>query len=230
MKPFRLHISLASDVVISEFSPSLDGIIYEALSQKFCEYSADEINKEMKKILKFNDALGVFHASSLRFVISAEQGLIASSYARVDCTNHKLLSEMMMPNSKKGDKYIKIITAGGPYKKRLTRRQSYKASSCIFEAVGDVDSIVMLLANAFVGIGYDAFNVGCGSILNLHAELIEEDISLFEDGKVKRCLPFSPELAGLKGNIQLTPPYFNKNKCIIGLSPQRVVAIPQTQL
>ena len=209
MVPCRILLRLMSPVVLSAMSPSLDGILFEALSQRAPGKSDEEILLKLKSVLAFNESLGVFHASSLQFGVSSRSGLIAQDYYRVDYLHEgKRTSEMFSPNGAR-DKYRNIIVAGGPTKKRLTGRPAYSAPYAVFDAMGDPRKISDLLKNTFVGVGYDAQNVGMGHFDTDSIEIIqlEEDVSLVEKGLAKRCLPEGYASGGEALTI-LVPPYY----------------------
>ena len=74
-KPYRVIMSSLTPVVISGIAPSLDGILYEALSQAIPSNDPGVVLARLNEILLFNDELGVFHASSLRLASRPNRGL-----------------------------------------------------------------------------------------------------------------------------------------------------------
>jgi hypothetical protein len=110
-------MSSLTPVVISGIAPSLDGILYEALSQVIPSNEPDTVLARLKEILLFNDELGVFHASSLRFGITPEQGIGAASSVRCDYLGDEKLSSAMFSPRSRGGKFTRVITTGGPTKK-----------------------------------------------------------------------------------------------------------------
>jgi hypothetical protein len=81
MQSYRVIMKGVSPVVISGIAPSLDGILYEALSQVLATESSGIILTRLREILLFNEELGVFHASSLTFAITPEHGVNAKGRA-----------------------------------------------------------------------------------------------------------------------------------------------------
>lgn len=92
-KPYRVIMSSLTPVVISGIAPSLDGILYEALSQAIPSNEPGVVLARLKEILLFNDELGVFHASSLRFGITPEQGIGATTSVRCDYLSPEKLGD-----------------------------------------------------------------------------------------------------------------------------------------
>lgn len=96
-------MSSLTPVVISGIAPSLDGILYEALSQAIPSNEPGVVLARLKEILLFNDELGVFHASSLRFGITPEQGIGATTSVRCDYLSpEKLSTAMFSPRIHRG--------------------------------------------------------------------------------------------------------------------------------
>ena len=221
-------VTLGSPVVITEFAPQFDALVFEALRQKYCQLSDEECLNKMKKILLFNNELGVFHASSMRFTVSPEHGVIAQEYIRIDYLKDKLSSDMFAPNGRKGN-YVGIPTAGGPTKKRLTTRLSYNAKYCIFDAVGDKEAISVLLNNTHFGIGYDA-NCGCGEVIDLDFITLDDDVSIQCQGAARRNVPIGSSLKGIESNSRLIPPYYLKDLQQATISAERIVSIPHSQV
>lgn len=211
-KPCRVVLKMLSPVVISALPPSLDGILFESLRQRSPGKSDEELCEQLKDVLAYHDKIGVFHASSMRFGVTREQGLVASNYRRVDTLHEgKRSSEMFLPNGK--NRYVNIVVAGGPTKSRMTVRPAYSAPYVVFDALGDTSAIADLLCNTFVGVGYDALNVGMGGFDTESIEIIvlEEDLSLVENGLAMRPVPtgFARGEAVLS---PLVPPYYQNKK------------------
>ncbi len=164
LKPFRLVMKTVTPVVITEYAPNLDGIIFASLEQVYPGAAHSTLVESMKDFLLFNDQLQCFHSSCLRFVVTPEQGLVARSYFRTDRLEDKLTSDLY---ATKNGKYPGLMIAGGPTKRRLSERSSYESAIYSFDGVGCAETIKRLLLTAFVGIGYDSFNVGNGEIIDI---------------------------------------------------------------
>jgi hypothetical protein len=218
--PFRLILRMMTPVVFSDFAPTLDGLLFEALSKRFPEKTDQELREELKQYLAFNEDLGVFHASSAMIGIDNEHGLVAKEYMRVDVLQNKLSDEMFSPK-KRGGKYSKIVVAGGPTKKRLTSRPAYAAAYIAFDGLGDVSPIKALLETYVIGIGYDAQNINSGAFSECIEIVLESDLSLFSEQKASRPLPAESEASGMTAMVRLLPPYYygNLHK---GVSPARI--------
>ncbi|HSG61002.1 MAG TPA: hypothetical protein VLA24_06150, partial [Pseudomonadales bacterium] len=122
--PLRLILKMRSPVVLTAVSPTLDGILFEALKQRAPGKSNLDILSALKEVLAFNASLGVFHASSMRFGVNANTGLVALDYYRTDYLHEgKRSSSMFSPNGK--NRYKKLVVTGGPTKRRLTHRHAY---------------------------------------------------------------------------------------------------------
>lgn len=223
-KPCRVLLKMLSPIVVSAFAPTLDGVLFEALRQRSPDKSDEELREKLKGVLKFNDELGVFHASSMRFGVTREQGVTTWEYRRGDQLHEgKRSSSMFSPNGK--NRYKEIVVAGGPTKKRMTIRPAYCVPYAVFEAFGDASAIKDLLSNTFVGLGYDAQNVGMGAFDSacIEAFELEMDLSVSEAGLAKRPIPFG--LAeGVATDAVLLPPYYagTRQQCVV---PERVSLI-----
>lgn len=222
-KPIRIILTLKSPVVLTALAPALDGVLFEAMSQRYPAESHENIVERMKSILAYNSDLGVFHASSMYFGVNSESGLITGNYYRTDYLHEDKRSSFMFgPNGTNG-KYKNIIVAGGPTKKRLTSRSSYRAQFVIFDALGDKSAILSLLENTFVGVGYDTQNCGMGQfdVNNIEVIPLPEDISLLKDGHARRQLPAGAAL-GVEVQTRVLPPYYLKSNIITAVAPERV--------
>lgn len=215
---------MLSPIVMTEFAPTLDGVLFEGLMQRSPEKSHEEISEKLKQVLAFNEEAGVFHASSMRFGVTREQGVTTWEYRRGDRLHEgKRSSSMFLPNGK--NRYKDIVVAGGPMKKRMTIRPAYCTPYAVFDALGDVHAIKDLLSNTFVGLGYDAQNVGMGAFECASIEIMEldMDVSLSEAGLAKRPVPFGLS-DGVVADAALRPPYYaeKKQRCVV---PERVSLI-----
>jgi hypothetical protein len=91
----------------------------------------------------------------------------------------------------------------------------------VFDACGDACQILKLLANTFVGIGYDAQNAGMGQFDEDSIEIIplKADLSLVSDGVAMRSLP-AGTATGLVGETPLRPPYYSPERVLCNLAPR----------
>jgi hypothetical protein len=214
---------MLSPSVITELSPTLDGILFEALRQRAPLKTNAEILDTLKTIVAFNEALGVYHCSSLRFGVTPKESVVALNYCRTDYLHEgKRSSDMFAPNGVKG-KYKQIVVAGGPTKKRMSIRPAYAAPFALFDVYGDANAIVDLLKNTFVGIGYDAQNAGMGHFdtESIEVTILPEDVSLVEAGQAKRPLP-AGAAGGLHIMANLRPPYYENHRVPCS-APERIV-------
>ncbi len=219
---FRLALPLKTPVVLTDFAPTLDALVYEALSQRSPAASREELLQEMRTYLQFNEQYGVFHASAMRFGLTLQRGLTAATYVRTDRhTPEKLSSEMFAPNGARG-KYTRLQLAGGPTKNRLREMPAYSAPYAVFDGFGNPYAIKSLLEFFVLGIGYDAQNRQMGAFDDVHiAPDLEEDSSLLLSDTANRPLPASSGVKGVPGLSPLLPPYYLPEKQSV-VTPQRV--------
>lgn len=231
LKPYRVVITTGTPIVLTQFAPSFDALVYEAMEQATSK-SHDEIISEMKSIVKWNDDLGVFHASSMRFIVSEEYAVTKKNYVRIDVQKDLFRSENFAPNNTRKKVYSPIVTAGGPFKKRVSERLAYSAMAVCFDAVCDENTVKRLLLNNFVGVGYDGFSAGMGEIKTLEMLELEDDVSIHFEGAVKRNIPVS-KASGLNGEVVETPvipPYYTKHNRVESYIPERINTLPHNML
>ncbi|EGR5926625.1 hypothetical protein [Vibrio parahaemolyticus] len=223
LKPTRFIIETGSPVVLTEFCPQFDSLVYEGLKQATL-LEHDEILSKMKELILWNPFLGVFHASAMRFGITSERGLVAKQYIRVDSLRGKLSSKNFSPNGK-GGRYVGVLTAGGAFKPRVTERLAYESPFVCFDAVCDAPKVEKLLTNMFIGVGYDAYK-GQGEIMNISSIPLSEDVSITCNGEARRNIPLlgNEAIKGIKSFSPLVPPYYSDNK-VNCISAQRVSVI-----
>lgn len=229
----RFVIETRSPIVLTAFAPQFDSLVYEALRQ-VTGLDHDGIIEKMKTLIQFNESLGVFHASAMRFGITPTQGLIPKTYIRVDSHRGKFSSRYFSPNGKpdkQGNaKYAGVMTAGGPYKPRLTERLAYECPFVCFDTVCDVAPVTTLLSNAFIGIGYDAFRAGQGEIKRITSIPLTENCSLYVNNEARRTIPATDKsITGEPSMSPLLPPYYSQQvePCV---SAPRVAVIAKQQL
>lgn len=230
LKPTRIVLTTGTPVVLTQFAPSFDALIYEALTQA-TGLNHDEIIEKMKSMILWNDELGVFHASSLRFIVTEEQALTRASYIRVDAQKELLRSENFLPNGSKG-KYAGVMTAGGPFKKRISERLAYSSPMCCFDVVCDQALVKKLLINNLVGVGYDAFSAGMGEISSVEMLDLDEDVSIQVNGKARRNLPVkhAGELNNEVVSTPVIPPYYLKDSAVESYIADRISTLPLSQI
>lgn len=221
-KPFRLILKMQTPVVLTAVAPTLDGVLFEAMSQRFCNDTPAQLVERMKDILAFHEAFQVFHASSMKFGVNGKCGLSAGTYCRADNVREKLVSSMFMPHGRNGT-YPTVVLVGGPTKTRLTRRLSHQSSFVCFDALGDPKAIAALLEHTFVGIGYDAQNCGMGAFDHRQIEIVslEQDESLICNGQAMRPLP-ADAASGIESELRLLPPYYLQTGRAKAVMPSRV--------
>lgn len=220
--PFRIILKMRTAVVLTTVAPSLDGLLYEALSQRFCMETTEQIIERLKTIVAFHDDFQVFHASSMKFGVTSQSGLSAEYYYRTDVLKEKLKSSMFLAKRQKA-KYTDLVVTGGPTKQRLTKRPAYQAQFVCFDAFGDPKAVAALLEYSFVGVGYDAQNCGMGEFDPKQIEIcrLEDDKSLISDGLAMRPLP-EHAAGGAKKKGRLRPPYYLSSEQTEAVMPPRV--------
>ncbi|GAB0154413.1 hypothetical protein [Marinobacterium sp. BA1] len=241
-RPFRLIMQLRSPVVLTDFAPSLDGVLYSVLEAHLPNADYTERLAHLDTLLTLHNE-GVYHASSMRFGVSAayENGrdlsrtVSVAKYVRSDSmARHKLKSEFYAPFGKRAaSPYPAVQTAGGPYKNRLTERDAFAAPFVVFEGHGEGPRIHDLLSHYLMGIGYDADNANAGAIGDIELVPLDSDISLvLPDGQANRCLPVAMAQAldatGLNTHNRLCPPYYQGEKVPV-IAPERVRIITNTE-
>ncbi|ELW2865789.1 hypothetical protein QMI71_004167 [Salmonella enterica] len=222
MQPYRVVMKAVSPAVISGIAPSLDGILYEALSQALATDEPEIIHARLREIVLFNNELGVFHTSSLTFGITPEQGVSAVSSIRCDGLNDEKLSSSMFNPRRHGGKFTPLMLKGGPTKQRLTSRPAYTAPYYSFDFFGDRDTVLRLLTTAFVGVGYDFFSAANGEFSETRIIPLDEDSSIDVNGDAMRPVPVTSGLRGVSGFSPLVPPYFyGEREAVIFPEPVR---------
>jgi len=234
-------MQLRSPVVLKDFAPSLDGVLYSVLEAHMPGADIAERLSVMDSLLTLHP-MGVYHASSMRFGVSAafengydlSRGVTVAKYIRSDSmARHKLQSALYAPFGKRvASPYPLIQTAGGPYKNRLTEREAYAAPFVVFDGCGDGDRVHDLLAHYLMGIGYDADNANAGAIGEIEMVSLKSDVSLvLPNGLANRCLPVelaqSIHASGLSTQNRLCPPYYQGKKVPV-IAPERIRIITNT--
>ncbi|MNG45800.1 hypothetical protein D3C79_36400 [compost metagenome] len=220
--PFRIIMRMITPMVFSDFAPTLDGVLFEALSKRYPEQSDEQLRNTMLNHLAYHQDWGVYHASSAAIGIDDDNGLVASSYTRNDSLLNKLSTDLFSPN-KRGGKYSKVNLSGGPTKQRLVSRPAYAVPYVAFDGFGDPWSIKTLLETYVLGIGYDAQNVQCGAFSGCEIIALTEDLSLMSAAKANRPLPTNSGALGEPAQVRLIPPYYY-GAVVSGVTPPRVRA------
>lgn len=217
--PFTLLIETATPFAIGVHAVNLDAILYACIGARWNLSDPDAIHNRLKQYLAFDDAAGVYKASSMMMVATPDRGVNVISTQRPDNIRSNMAPDLY--TSKK--KVINII--GGPYKRRLTSRESYSAPFVAFHVVGSSDEIVALLENHMCGIGVDATTAAFGEPISFqvyHKDSVTWDSS---NGMAMRPLPESlGNTLGVEGNVRplaLTPPYHSV-ALEAGYSPKRI--------
>lgn len=227
-QPFTLLLRLASPTILTAHAPVLDALVYEGLSQRYCSETQEELHQRMaQSYLAFNKDLGVFHASSMWFVMDDNKAVIPTATGRVDRRGPEKMStwctNAVLPGSKRPK--TKIRNDGGVMRTRMRERAAYAAPYAMFFGLGDVLAIKQLLEFFHVGVGYDAQNCGAGGITGIgFIAPLKTDLSLMRAGRPNRPLPenaVSPEvLADHLGESALMPPYYPR-RAIPAACPER---------
>lgn len=218
-QPFRVLLRLRTPIVMTDYAPTLDGMLYSAM-QKHAGDDPLLAHEELRKALAFNEELGVYHASSLWFGLEMTQGLTMSRYVRVDVLNNKLDSRMFAARKVAG-RFSTINLNGGPTKRRLTDRPAYCAPAAVFFGCGDPDLVREYLDYYRPGVGYDADCGGMGAYDLIELTEMADDLSLYcRDGSPNRPLPSE---SGIHSAV-MTPPYYEQSRSVAALLPSRVRA------
>ncbi|HHP5493099.1 TPA: hypothetical protein ACSCYS_003498 [Aeromonas veronii] len=204
---FRLILQMQTPVVFSDFAPTLDGLLFAAISKRYTDKNHAELHSLMREMLAYNDEWGVFHASSAAMGVSDERGLVAKEYVRADALLGKLTDELFTPRLW-GGKYPKIKVFGGPTKQRLSSRPAYAVPYIAFDVRGDHVAIKTLLEYYLLGVGYDAQNIRSGAFSGCIVVPLDHDTSLVSNLKANRPLPAASGIDGVRAMVRLLPPYY----------------------
>lgn len=217
---FRVLLRLRTPVVVTDFAPTLDGMLYAAAyAQTGSNIGAQAV---LRDALDFDEQHGVYCASSLWFGLDMSAGLSIQRYIRTDCLANKLDSEMFQASQRAG-KFSLINLQGGPTKRRLQDRPAYAAPTAVFFGRGDADLVFALLDYYRPGVGYDAASGGMGAYDTVEVSPIDNDYSLFwVDGTPNRPLPAAQD--GVVTTAVLVPPYYEKHRMVPADLPDRIRA------
>ncbi len=183
---FKLTIKLATPVVMGRLRLTLDGLLSAAIFRKLGLKGESCI-----PYIPLEQAGGIFKASSM-FV---NEGSHLSHLKLNRIMSLKGLGDLtpdhFLPNSAKGDRYLSVDQARGPYKSNLSEYSALNATEVCFYGVGDALAVKELIDIYITGIGAQA-NAGAGQILSTEIEpLAAGDMShwVTESGKPARQLP-----------------------------------------
>lgn len=138
--------------------------------------SADTVIKTLSKFLKFNEKLGVFHASC---AVSGNEFVTAYS--------KRWNSSLDRAVAFKGKGRAEIDTARGFFKAYRNPLVYHVMPEIVFYAVGDKAEIERLLQNiAYLG---KKSSQGYGEVSEWIVEVIDDDKSIFDSGKLMRIIP-----------------------------------------
>ena len=217
---FRVLLRLRTPVVVTDFAPTLDGMLYAAAyAQTGSNVGAQAV---LREALDFDEQHGVYCASSLWFGLDMSAGLSIQRYIRTDGLANKLDSEMFQAPYR-GGKFSMINLQGGPTKRRLQDRPAYAAPAAVFFGRGNADLVFSLLDYYRPGVGYDAAGGGMGAYDLIEVSPMDNDYSLFwSDGTPNRPLPATSDAVAT--TAVLVPPYYEKHRMVPADLPERIRA------
>lgn len=138
--------------------------------------SADTVIETLSKFLKFNEKLGVFHASC-----AVSDNEFVTAYSK------RWNSGLDRAVKFKGKGRAEIDTARGFFKAYRNPLVYHVMPEIVFYAVGDKAEIERLLQNiAYLG---KKSSQGCGEVPEWIVEVIDEDMSIFNNGRLMRIVP-----------------------------------------
>lgn len=228
--PFRLILTIGTPIILRDHPPSLDALVYAALSAHVGR--SDALIETMKSYLTWHSH-GFFHAGGLRFVVTDRSSVVAKTAVRLDAIRHKLRSDMIAPTGQNGA-YNRVVTSGGPYKTRMIQRRAYSSPYVIFDGRGDKRAVADMLRYYLPGVGYDAKNAGFGEIVDIDAVDQPADASIMlASGALNRIVPAdfaeSAGLTGIPDKARILPPYYGPDRVDV-VRPERIRLIHQSEL
>lgn len=224
MRPYRLTYQLVSPIILGQYPPTLDSLIYAAL----CSRSGDErwALQRLPDYFQFTD--GVPHASALAFGRTRSNGVVARTVPLISGlrTSSDLSSGFIKPYGRSGG-YSQIRTHGGAYRHRFDSYRGYWSPYVCFDFCGKKESIHELLDFYLLGIGSHV-QIGAGQVRNAVFTPLDRDLSLIDDnGAAVRPLP-ADTYSALTGNVpeypargRLLPPYWLSGDDLV-VQPTRV--------
>lgn len=197
MNDLTITLEILSPIEQTRYPIHLDALLFHKLDGDF---------KLLDSVLA-KDENGIYRASSMRYLQTPTHIVSGLSTAHPTRTNWPDFPYQLQLNKRSNW----IIIKGGPYRKKLTKRNGLSTPFVQFHAVGDADKIRYLLSNlGFIG---GSYNQGFGQIGAIEIEEAECDYSFFdEDGELARILPVSlvPESEKyLTQQARFKPNYFN---------------------
>ncbi|WP_436659648.1 hypothetical protein [Acinetobacter sp. P1(2025)] len=173
MKNLKVVVEILSPIVMPKFPIHLDALIYYGVGFDF---------DKLDQVLAKDDASGVYRASAMQFLRIA--GETIKETAAVHATR-TYWEDFKLPFSHKAGT---ITVKGGPYRKKMTKRNAISTQYVQFYAVGDAEKIKYVLSSlGFIG---KSNQQGFGQIGNIEIEEVENDFSFFDqNAELARILP-----------------------------------------
>lgn len=189
--PFRIKLRIATPVIVGQVPVHLDGLLAYCLYAWHPDWTTEQINDDLAKTYLLRHDNRFFHGSSMAFGVTPSRWLSATTQTRVGrLRNEQLESDWFTPNGR-GDRYVKIVTLGGPTKVRFNTRNAYAADWVVFDGVGDGQACAALIDHFVLGLGMEANSGGTGAIVEVSWSSLNEDHSLVCEGMPARSLPLS---------------------------------------
>lgn len=105
-KPFKLILNIDTPVVIKDFAPTLDGLLFDAVRTRHPNNSVEDNLTILEGLLSVTS--GLFHASSAQMAVSLGVGVVANEVTRIRSSGHRnLSSDWFSPNYEGGDTFAK---------------------------------------------------------------------------------------------------------------------------
>lgn len=212
MISFEIQMELLSPVILPAFPMHLDGLCWWALHQHVSE---DKIEGALENMLA-RDEQGVFKASALKFVVSPTKTLTKHTESYSDCWRWEQSGLITMGRK------AKIVTGGGPYRRRMQDWHSVHADMVSFTGEGHPAAIVDLISHSILGIGLN-YRRGAGRLGAITWRELEAPFSMFDaTGAPVRSLPSDSPLAV---PARARPPYHRgpEEPCLVPFGIHRVI-------
>lgn len=226
MKPFKLKIELKTPIFLSDRPVCFDALIAAAIERRFNNW--DRTLVELDRCFKKTD--GIYHASSMQFGVTEDEGLVACNTPVVKSMREEsdLSPEHFRPTNTDGS-YKRIKTDGGWQKSSFKNLSTIKSPFVIFYAYGDYELCIKYLNFCCIGLGVGGNRLGIGSMGSIEASLIDKDLS-FIDQKGLPNRPLPAELfTAMNGDpktptsahVRCTLPYYDPKNEKLGVIPKR---------
>lgn len=183
MKPISVLINLGSPIELPKNPIHLDALLYAAIEELGGDVAM------LDDILAKSD--NIYHASAMQYIRSVVAPICAVSVAHPTVTKWADFTGDIKKKS--------ISEKGGPFRKRMTKRNGILVGQVMFNAVGDADKITWLLNSlGFIGLSN---RQGYGEIRSVQIAEDQQDFSWFDDtGALARVLPVTLMPNGDQGN------------------------------